>query len=90
MEALQRLGIDYLLPRYSELVRLEARLGFRISIETLRLVRLALAEGVFDRLSGARLRDELVLLLDDPMTVEQSIDRLAERAGSADPAGAGR
>ena len=44
-------------------VRLELRLGFRISPETLHLAEVALAEGVFDHLSGSRLREELALLL---------------------------
>jgi len=59
-------------------VRLELRLGFRISPETLRLVEVALAEGVFDQLSGARLRDELVRILDDPGLALRGIERLAE------------
>ena len=59
-------------------VRLELRLGFRISSETLRLVEVALAEGIFDHLSGARLREELELLLDDPALALRGIDRLAE------------
>jgi len=59
-------------------VRLELRLGFRISPETLHLAEVALAEGVFDRLSGSRLREELALLLDDPALALQGIERLAE------------
>jgi len=59
-------------------VRLELRLGFHISAETLRLVGVALAEGIFDHLSGARLREELELLLDDPALALRGIDRLAE------------
>jgi tRNA nucleotidyltransferase (CCA-adding enzyme) len=59
-------------------VRLECRLGFTLSPETLRLVDLALAEGVFERLSGPRLRDELIALLDDPATALKGIERLAE------------
>lgn len=58
-------------------VRLEQRLGFEISTETLRLVQVALAEGVFERLSGARLRDELILLLDDPAIAVRGLERLA-------------
>jgi tRNA nucleotidyltransferase (CCA-adding enzyme) len=76
-------------------VRLELRLGFRISAETLRLVEVALAEGVFDRLSGARLREEFEMLLDDPALALRGIERLAElgilrvlhpRLDMADPA----
>jgi tRNA nucleotidyltransferase (CCA-adding enzyme) len=59
-------------------VRLELRLGFRISPETLHLAEVALAEGVFDHLSGSRLRDELALLLDDPALALSGLDRLAE------------
>lgn len=59
-------------------VRLELRLGFEMSPETLHLVKVALAEGVFDRLSGARLRDELAQLLEDPDRALAGIERLAE------------
>jgi tRNA nucleotidyltransferase (CCA-adding enzyme) len=59
-------------------VRLELRLGFRISPETLRLIEVALAEGAFDRLSGSRLREELALLLEDPALALDGIERLAE------------
>ena len=59
-------------------VRLELRLGFHISAETLRLVEVALAEGIFDHLSGSRLRDELVMLLDAPGLALRGIERLAE------------
>jgi tRNA nucleotidyltransferase (CCA-adding enzyme) len=59
-------------------VRLEVRLGFRISPETLRLVQVALAEGVFERLSGARLRAELVELLEEPAAALRGLERLAE------------
>jgi tRNA nucleotidyltransferase (CCA-adding enzyme) len=59
-------------------VRLELRLGFRISPETGRLAEIAVAEGVFDRLSGARLRDELALLLDDPALALPGVERLEE------------
>jgi tRNA nucleotidyltransferase (CCA-adding enzyme) len=59
-------------------VRLGLRLGFAFAPETLDLARAAIAEGVFDRLSGSRLRDELALLLDDPVLSLQGIERLAE------------
>ncbi len=59
-------------------VRLELRLGFRISPETLHLAEVALAEGVFDHLSGSRLREELALLLDDPALALRGVERLAE------------
>lgn len=59
-------------------VRLERRLGFQISPDTLELVAEALAERVFDLLSGSRLREELILLLDDPALALGGIERLAE------------
>lgn len=59
-------------------VRLELRLGFHLSPETQRLLAVALAEGAFDQLSGARLRDELVLLLDDPAIALRGLERLEE------------
>jgi tRNA nucleotidyltransferase (CCA-adding enzyme) len=57
-------------------VRLSLRLGFEISPETLHLVEVALAEGVFDRLSGSRLREELILILDDPALAVSGLERL--------------
>jgi tRNA nucleotidyltransferase (CCA-adding enzyme) len=59
-------------------VRLSLRLGFRISPETVRLVSVAVGEGIFDQLSGSRLRDELQLLLDDPETAVRGLERLGE------------
>ena len=59
-------------------VRLEQRLGFRLSPDTLELVEEALAERVFDLLSGSRLLAELILLLDDPALALGGIERLAE------------
>ena len=59
-------------------VRLEQRLGFRLSPDTLELVEGALAERVFDLLSGSRLLAELILLLDDPALALGGIERLAE------------
>ncbi len=59
-------------------VRLGLRLGFQIAPETLRLIGVALAEGAFARLSGSRLRDELILLLDDADMALRGLDRLAE------------
>ncbi len=41
---------------------------------------MALAEGVFGRLSGTRLRDELVRLLDDSASAVKGVERLAELA----------
>jgi tRNA nucleotidyltransferase (CCA-adding enzyme) len=59
-------------------VRLEQRLGFRLSPDTLELVEDALAERVFDLLSGSRLREELILLLGDPALALGGVERLAE------------
>lgn len=59
-------------------VRLELRLGFEMSPETLHLVQVALTEGVFDRLSGARLREELAQLLEQPDQAVAGLERLAE------------
>lgn len=59
-------------------VRLEARLGFRISPETLRLIEVALAEGIFHHLSGSRLREELFLLVEHPATAIRGLERLEE------------
>jgi tRNA nucleotidyltransferase (CCA-adding enzyme) len=59
-------------------VRLEARLGFHISAETRRLIGVALREGVFERLSGTRLREELYALLDEPASALRALERLDE------------
>lgn len=59
-------------------VRLELRLGFHMSAETRRLIEVALAEGIFDHLSGSRLREELEKLLDEPALALRGLDRLAE------------
>ena len=59
-------------------VRLEQRLAFQISDETIRLARVALDEGVFRRLSGSRLRTELTLLLDDPGSAVKALERLRD------------
>jgi tRNA nucleotidyltransferase (CCA-adding enzyme) len=59
-------------------VRLALRLGFHIAPETLRLIEVARDEGAFDRLSGARLREELALLLDDPALAAGGVEKLAE------------
>ncbi len=59
-------------------VRLSLRLGFRIAPEALRLIEVARDEGAFDRLSGARLRDELALLLGDPALAAGGVEQLAD------------
>ena len=55
-------------------VRFATRLGFEIAAETRHLVSVAVREGVFDNLSGERLRDELVDLLEE----EHPVEALAE------------
>ncbi len=59
-------------------VRFATRLGFEIAAETAHLARVAVQEGVFDRLSGERLREELADLLDEIRAVEAlaELDRL--------------
>jgi tRNA nucleotidyltransferase (CCA-adding enzyme) len=59
-------------------VRLSLRLGFEISSETLRLVGVAVGEGIFEQLSGGRLREELDLLLADPDLALRGLERLDE------------
>lgn len=51
-------------------VRFSSRLGFEIAGETRQLIRVAVQEGVFDHLSGERLRDELADLLAESEAVE--------------------
>lgn len=58
-------------------VRLERRLGLRLAIETERLIGIALGEGAFDRLSGARLAAELDLLLGEESVALPGLERLA-------------
>jgi tRNA nucleotidyltransferase (CCA-adding enzyme) len=58
-------------------VRLELRLGFRMSPETVDLAEAAVAEKIFDHLSGSRLRAELTLLLGDPSLALAGLERLA-------------
>jgi tRNA nucleotidyltransferase (CCA-adding enzyme) len=47
-------------------VRYARRLGFTIAADTRNLITTAISEGVFDRLSGQRLRRELQILLSEP------------------------
>jgi|HubBroStandDraft_3_1064219.scaffolds.fasta_scaffold24669_2 tRNA nucleotidyltransferase (CCA-adding enzyme) len=58
-------------------VRLERRFGLRLDAEAERLAVEAVAGGAFARLSGGRLRDELVRLLDEPAVGLPGIERLA-------------
>jgi tRNA nucleotidyltransferase (CCA-adding enzyme) len=59
-------------------VRLSLRLDFQISPETLRLVDVAVGEGIFEQLSGGRLREELELMLAEPDTALRGLERLDE------------
>jgi tRNA nucleotidyltransferase (CCA-adding enzyme) len=58
-------------------VRYESRLGFRMDEHALALARSCVEMGLFDDLSSARLRDELIDILDEPDS-PRSILRLAE------------
>ena len=58
-------------------IRYASRYGFELEAHTARLARDAVESGLVGRLSPARLRDELVLLLDEP-EAERSLARLAE------------
>jgi tRNA nucleotidyltransferase (CCA-adding enzyme) len=51
-------------------IRYEARYGFRFDDHSARLVRACIEMGLVGDLSSARLRDELVALLEDPGAVE--------------------
>ena len=52
-------------------IRYEARYGFRFDEHSARLVRACIEMGLVGDLSSARLRDELVALLEDPGAVEE-------------------
>src|SRR5439155_8313553 len=58
-------------------IRYENRYGFRMDEHTLRLARGAVEMGLVGGLSGARVRDELVLLLEEG-DVRHSVLRLGE------------
>ncbi len=58
-------------------VRYESRLGFRMDEHAAQLARSCVEMGLFDDLSSARLRDELIDILDEP-DAPRSILRLAE------------
>ena len=73
-------------------VRYEARLGFRMDADTERLAREAAADGGLGRVSGSRVRDELLDLLREPESAvalarlrELGIDRAMHPALEADP-----
>jgi tRNA nucleotidyltransferase (CCA-adding enzyme) len=58
-------------------IRYESRLGFRLEEETERLARAAIDAGLVGRLTGARLREELIALLGED-AAPTSILRMAE------------
>jgi tRNA nucleotidyltransferase (CCA-adding enzyme) len=58
-------------------VRLAVRFGFRLGKETLTLLKGAVKMALFQRLSGARLGEELRLLLEEP-EAHKAVARLAE------------
>jgi len=58
-------------------IRYESRLGFRMDPETERLAREAIEAGLVRRLSGPRVREELIALLGEP-EAPKSILRMAE------------
>jgi tRNA nucleotidyltransferase (CCA-adding enzyme) len=58
-------------------IRYATRYGFELDEHTRELARSAIADGLVARLTPARLRDELVLLLDEPLA-PTSIRRLGE------------
>lgn len=61
-------------------VRFEQRYGFRIDPHTVRLIKSAVKKEMFDRVSGERLREEIVLLLKDkePVRAIKRMRRLNE------------
>ena len=59
-------------------IRYENRYGFRMDAETARLAHACVEHGLVSRLSPARVRDELVLLLEEEATIDHSLERLAE------------
>jgi tRNA nucleotidyltransferase (CCA-adding enzyme) len=58
-------------------IRFEVRFGFHVGKETLTLIKGAVKMALFQRLSGARLREELRLLLAEP-EARKAVARLAE------------
>ena len=68
-------------------IRYEDRYGFRMDDETARLARECIATGHVGDLSGARLRDELIALLEEG-DVSHAIPRLAELGAEKESASA--
>ena len=59
-------------------IRYENRYGFAMDPETTALARACVERGLVAELSPARLRDELVLLLEEDATIDHSLERLRE------------
>jgi tRNA nucleotidyltransferase (CCA-adding enzyme) len=59
-------------------IRLESKSALRLSSQAVDLVRDALQQGVFDLLSGDRLRSEIEQLFDTPSDIRAIVTRLAE------------
>ncbi|PZC52919.1 polynucleotide adenylyltransferase [Mesotoga sp. TolDC] len=51
-------------------VRFEQRFGFEIEVRTAELLKQCVAEGYLDRVTGQRLRDELIKTLDEPLPLK--------------------
>ena len=56
-------------------IRFEQRYGFHIERNTQKLIRRALEEGVFHKLSGKRVKEELIQILEEDRP-ERSLDRM--------------
>ncbi|HWJ02796.1 MAG TPA: CBS domain-containing protein [Verrucomicrobiae bacterium] len=61
-------------------LRFEQRLGFRIENQTQQLIKAAIEEQLFNRLSRDRLKEELILLLQETRAAE-ALERLGELGG---------
>ncbi len=59
-------------------IRYENRYGFAMDPETTALARACVERGLVAKLSPARLRDELVLLLEEDAMIDHSLERLRE------------
>jgi len=58
-------------------IRFEQRYGFHIERNTQKSIKLALEEGVFHKLSGKRVKEELIQILEEDHP-EKSLDRMEE------------
>jgi tRNA nucleotidyltransferase (CCA-adding enzyme) len=59
-------------------IRYENRYGFRMDAATTQLAHACVEHGLVAEVSPARIRDELVLLLEEETTIDHSLERLAE------------